>query len=210
MIIRTKMGGVAFALLCAVGLSTSGAAEAQPCGIVVLGRDGSTWVRLNGTAAADAAIVLGPKGTVTGSVALKRNLDIVEADARRVWAVDVDSDGLGNVGLASPANTASASPGNSSKGKDKGGNPGDAGSDGPRDVASATDSGNGRGNGNAHGGRRPTGAGEGFDRVVHLERRSGRRQQSQHRAAAALRPARPACHLQSEAGDRPVAAGCRC
>ena len=53
--------------------------------------------------------------------------------------------------------------------------------------------------------RRQPGAAEGFDGAVHLERRSGRRRESQHGTVAGLRAARPACHVQSQAGDRPVA-----
>jgi hypothetical protein len=42
-------------------------------------------------------MILDAKGNVTGTVSLKRTLDIVEADGNRVWAVDVDDDGLASV-----------------------------------------------------------------------------------------------------------------
>ena len=68
-----------------------------PVASIVLARDGTTWVRTTGATGNDQAIVLDAKGNVTGTVALKRTLDIVEADGNRVWAVDVDDDGLASV-----------------------------------------------------------------------------------------------------------------
>ena len=53
--------------------------------------------------------------------------------------------------------------------------------------------------------RRQPGAVEVSEGAVHLERRSGRRRESQHGTVAGLRAARPARHVQSQEGDRPVA-----
>ena len=68
-----------------------------PVSSIVLARDGTTWVRTTDAAGNDRAIVLDPKGNVVSTVPLKRTLDIVEADGNRVWAVDVDDDGLASV-----------------------------------------------------------------------------------------------------------------
>lgn len=68
-----------------------------PVKSVVLARDGTTWLRTIDAAGLDQAMILDAKGNVTATVSLKRTLDIVEADGNRVWAVDVDDDGLASV-----------------------------------------------------------------------------------------------------------------
>lgn len=68
-----------------------------PVKSVVLARDGSTWLRTTDAAGNDQATVLDAKGNVSATIPLKRTLDIVEADGNRVWAVDVDDDGLASV-----------------------------------------------------------------------------------------------------------------
>jgi hypothetical protein len=68
-----------------------------PVASLVLARDGTTWIRTTDAAGNDQALVLDAKGNVASTVALKRTLDIVEADGNRVWAVDVDDDGLASV-----------------------------------------------------------------------------------------------------------------
>ena len=68
-----------------------------PVASIVLARDGTTWVRTFDAAGKDQAMVLDAKGNVTSIVALRPNLDIVEANGNRVWAVDVDDDGLASV-----------------------------------------------------------------------------------------------------------------
>jgi hypothetical protein len=74
-------------------------ADYPPVGSIVLARDGPTWVRVSGSGAADHAMVLDAKGNVSFTVGMTKNLDIVDADAQRVWAVDVDSDGLASVAV---------------------------------------------------------------------------------------------------------------
>jgi len=68
-----------------------------PVASIVLARDGTTWVRTTNAGGQDQAMVLDAKGNVTAIVPLKRTLDIIEADGNRVWAVDVDDDGLASV-----------------------------------------------------------------------------------------------------------------
>ena len=68
-----------------------------PVKSVVLARDGTTWLRTTDAAGVDQAMILDAKGNVTATVSLKRTLDVVEADGNRVWAVDVDDDGLASV-----------------------------------------------------------------------------------------------------------------
>jgi hypothetical protein len=68
-----------------------------PVASIVLARDGSTWVRTTDGAGNDQAMVLDGKGNVTAVVPLRRGIDIVEAEGRRVWAVDVDDDDLASI-----------------------------------------------------------------------------------------------------------------
>jgi hypothetical protein len=68
-----------------------------PVKSIVLARDGTTWIRTTDATGLDQAMVLDAKGNVTATLALRRTLDIVEADGNRVWAVDVDDDGLASV-----------------------------------------------------------------------------------------------------------------
>jgi hypothetical protein len=68
-----------------------------PVASIVLARDGTTWLRTTDGAGRDQAMVLDAKGNVRSIVPLKRTIDIVEADGDRVWAVDVDDDGLASV-----------------------------------------------------------------------------------------------------------------
>ena len=68
-----------------------------PVASIVLARDGTTWVRTTDATGNDQAMVLDGKGNVSAIVPLRKTIDIVEAEGRRLWAVDVDADGLASV-----------------------------------------------------------------------------------------------------------------
>lgn len=68
-----------------------------PVRSVIVARDHRVWVRLSSGGATDTTMVFDATGRAMASVVLPSNVELVEADRDRVWALELDDDGLGSI-----------------------------------------------------------------------------------------------------------------
>jgi hypothetical protein len=64
---------------------------------MVIGKNGTTWLEVRGTAAGHEEIALDARGNPLFSIQLPPNTMLVDASLKSVWAIQTDDDGLQSV-----------------------------------------------------------------------------------------------------------------
>jgi len=68
-----------------------------PFSSVIVGRDGSIWLRGRVTPTGRTFTVLDPRGEMYGQLVLKADVKLAEADLSNIWTVEADADGIESV-----------------------------------------------------------------------------------------------------------------
>jgi hypothetical protein len=68
-----------------------------PVSAVILGADGATWLEQRSDATSRSWLLFDEQLQERGRISLPQNVHVVEGDARNIWAILVDSDGLESV-----------------------------------------------------------------------------------------------------------------